>query len=89
MSAEERLEYAIQATALIWQPLEQVRYVASDNVKFDSFGMAPWDSNGMFGDSGQHHETLRTMMLQWLMRLLCRKAVRNGLNRTMKMNTEN
>ena len=27
MPAAERLEYAIQATALIWEPLEQVRYV--------------------------------------------------------------
>ena len=29
MPAEERLVYAIQATALIWEPLEQVRYVVS------------------------------------------------------------
>ena len=28
------------------------------------------------------------MMLQWLMRLLCRQANLNGLNGTMKMNTE-
>ena len=32
MPAEERLEYAIQATASIWEPLEQVRYVVSGNV---------------------------------------------------------
>ena len=41
MPAEKRLEYAIQATAVIWQPVEQMRYVVSDDV--DSFGMAPWD----------------------------------------------
>ena len=29
MPAEERLVYAIQATTLIWEPLEQVRYVVS------------------------------------------------------------
>ena len=85
MSAEERVECAIQATALIWEPLEQVHYVASDNVKFDYFAMAPWDSGGMFGDSCRCHET---MMLQWLMRLLCRHAIMNGLKRTMKANTE-
>ena len=28
-------------------------------------------------------------MLQWLMRLLCRQVIMNGLNRTMIMNTEN
>ena len=32
MPAEERLEYAIQATAVIWEPLEQMRYVVSDEV---------------------------------------------------------
>ena len=46
MPAAERLEYAIQATALIWEPLEQMRYVVSDDVDFDSFGMAPWDAGG-------------------------------------------
>ena len=60
MPAEERLEYGIQATALIWEPLEQVRYVVSGDVDFDSFGMAPWDAGGMHGDS-----------CQWLTRLLC------------------
>ena len=40
MPAEERLVYAIQATALIWEPLEQVRYVVSGDVDFDYFGMA-------------------------------------------------
>ena len=88
MPAAEWLEYAIQATALIWEPLEQVRYVVSGDVDFDSFGMAPWDAGGMHGDSCKHHETFRTMMLQWLMRLLCRQAIINRLNGTMRMNTE-
>ena len=66
---EKRLEYAIQVTASVWEPLEQVHYVVSGDVDFDSFGMAPWDAGGMHGDSCQLRETLRTMMLQWLMRL--------------------
>ena len=80
MPAEERLEYAIQATALIWEPIEQVRYVVSSDVDFDSFGMAPWDAGGTHGNDCQRRETFRTMMLQWLMRLLCRQAIMNGLN---------
>ena len=88
MPAEERLEYAIQATALIWEPLEQMRYVVSDGVDFDSFGMVRWDAGGMHGDSCQRRETFQTMMLQWLMRLLCRQAIMNGLNGIMRMNTE-
>ena len=63
MSAEECVECAIQATASIWETLEQVHYVASDNVKFDYFAMAPWDAGGMFGDSCRCYQTLRTMML--------------------------
>ena len=56
---------------------------------FDSFGMAPWDAGGMHGDCCQLHEALRTMMLQWFMRLLCRPVIMHGLDRTMTMNTEN
>ena len=88
MPAEERLKYVIQATALIWEPLEQVRDVVSGDVDFDSFGMAPWDAGGMHGDSCQRRGTFRTMMLQWLMCLLCRQAIMNGLNGTTRMNTE-
>ena len=50
--------------------------------------MAPWDAGGMHGNDCQRHETFQTMMLQWLMRLLCRQAIMNGLNGTMRMNTE-
>ena len=50
---------------------------------------APWDAGGMHGDSCQLRETLRTMMLQWLMRLLGLPVIMNGLDRTMRMNTEN
>ena len=55
-----------------------MRYVVSDDVDFDSFGMAPWDSGGMHGNDCQRRETFRTMMLQWLLRLLCRQATMNG-----------
>ena len=88
MPAEKRLEYTIQATAVIWEPLEQMCYVVSDEVTFDSFGMAPWDAVGMYGNDCQRRETFRTMMLQWLIRLLCRPVIRNGLGRTTSMNTE-
>ena len=54
-----------------------------------SFGMVPWDAGGMHGDSCQLRETLRTMMLQWFMQLLCRPVIMYGLDRTMRMNTEN
>ena len=65
-----------------------MRHVVSSDVDFDSFGMAFWDVGGMYGDSCQRRETFRTMVLQWLMRLLCRQAIMNGLNGTMRMNTE-
>ena len=88
MPDEERLEYVIQATVVIWEPLEQMRYVVTGDVDFDSFGMASWDAGGMHGNDCQRRETFWTMMLQWLMRLLCRQAIMNGLNWTMRMNTE-
>ena len=77
-----------EATVLIWEPLAQMRYVVTDDVDFDSFGMAPWDAGGMHGNDCQRRETFRTMMLQWLMRLLCRQAIMNRFNGTMRMNTE-
>ena len=40
-------EYAIQATASVWMPFEQVHDVVSGDVDVDSFGMAPWDAGGM------------------------------------------
>ena len=64
MPAEERLEYAIQATAVIWEPLEQMCDVLSDDMNPDSFGMAPWDAGGVHGNDCQRCETFRTMMLQ-------------------------
>ena len=88
MPVEKRLEYAIQATGSVWKPLELVHHVVSGDVNFDSFGMAPWDVSGMHDDSCQLRETLRTMIFQWLMQLLCRPVIMKGLDRTMRMNTE-
>ena len=48
MPAENRLEYTIQATAAVWEPLEQVHYVVSGDVDFDYFWMVAlgrrWDA---------------------------------------------
>ena len=82
---EKRLEYAIQATASVW---EQVHCVVSGDMDFDSFGMAPWDAGGMHGGGCRFCETFWTMMFQWLIRLSCRPVIINGLDRTMRMNTE-
>ena len=60
----------------------------SGDVNFDSFGMAPWDAGGMHGDGCRLCGTCWKMMLQWLIRLSCRTVIVNGLDRTMKMNTE-
>ena len=89
MPGKKRLEYAIQVTALVWMPFEQVHNVVSGDVDFDSFGMAPWDAGGMHDDRCQLREALQTMMLQWLMWLLCRPRIMHGLDRSMTMNTEN
>ena len=88
MPGKKSLEYAIQATASVWMPFEQVHNVVSDDVDFDSFGMAPRDAGGMHDDCCQLCEVLQTMMLQWLMRQLCRPVIVHGLDRTMTMNTE-
>ena len=76
---EKRSEYAIQATASVWEPLEQVHCVVSGDVGFDSFGMAPWDAGGMHGGGCCLCETFWTMMFQWLIRLSCRPVIVNGL----------
>ena len=89
MPGKKSLEYVIQATASVWMPFEQVHNVVSGDVEFDSFGMAPWDAGGMHDDRCQLREALQTMMLQWLMRLLCRPVIMHGLDRTRTMNTEN
>ena len=89
MPGEKSVEYAIQATASVWMPFKQVHNVESGDVDFDSFGMAPWDAGGMHDDRCRLREALQTMMLQWLMRLLCRPVIVHGLDRDTTENTEN
>ena len=81
-------EYAIQATASVWEPLEQGHCVVSGDVDFDSFRVAPWDAGGMHGGGCRFCETFWVMMFQWLIRLSCRPVIINGLDRTMRMNTD-
>ena len=85
---EKQLEYAIQVIASVWEPLEQVHCVVSGDVDFDSFGMTPWDAGGMHGGGCRFCETFWTRMFQWLIRLSCRPVIINGLDRTIRMNTE-
>ena len=68
-------------------PFEQVHNVESGDVDFDSFGMAPWDAGGT--PSRTRSEPFRTIMSQWLIRLLCRPVIMHGLDQTMTMYTEN
>ena len=82
MPGKKSLEYAIQVTASVWTPFEQVHNVVSGDV-------AHWDAGGMHDDRCQLREALQTMMLQWLMRLLCRPVIVHGLDRTMTRNTKN
>ena len=84
MPAAERLKCAIQVTDLIWEPLEQVRYVVSGDVDFDSYGTAPWNAGGIYVNVCQLRETLRTMMLQWLIRMLCRPVIWNANGRSAR-----
>ena len=65
-----------------------MHYVVSGDVNFDSFGMAPWDAGGMNGDGCRLYGTCWKMMLQWLFRMSYRPVIVNGLDRTMRMNTE-
>ena len=67
MSGEKNLEYAIRTTASVWMPFEQVYRVES-----------PWDAGGMYSQT--LGEPYRTRMLQWLMLLLCRPVIMNGLS---------
>ena len=87
MSGEKNFDYVIRTTHSVWTPSEQVYRMESGDVDFDSFGMAPWDAGGM--DSRTLGDPYRTSMLQWLMRLLCRPVIMNGLIQTWTGSTEN
>ena len=70
-----RLEQAILATALVWEPLEHLHCVVSDHVKFDSFWMAPWDAGGTLSDSCRLCVIFWRTLLWSVIRLSCRPAI--------------
>ena len=72
------LEQAILATASVWEPLEHLHCVVSDDVDFDSFWMAPWDAGGMLGDSFRLCVTFCRTLLRSVIRLSCRPAIVDG-----------
>ena len=86
MPAMKRLEYAIQATALVWKPLEHLHCVVSDHV--DSFWMAPWDAGGTHGDGCRLCVTFWRILLRSVIRLSCRPAIVDGLDMNMKIDME-
>ena len=88
MPVMNQLEYAIQATASVWEPLEHVHCVVSGYVNFDSFWMALWDAGGTYGDGCWLCVTFWRILLQSMIRLSCRPAIVNGLDRNMKIDTE-
>ena len=88
MPVMKRLEHAIQATAAVWEPLEHVHCVVSGYVDFGSFWMAPWDAGGTHGDGCRLCVTFWRILLQSMIRLSCRPAIVNGLDRNMKIDTE-
>ena len=75
----EGLEHAIQATASVWMPFEQMYNVVSGDMDFDSSRKAPWDAGGMHGNLCQPHEAIHTVKSQWSMRFSCRPAIVHGL----------
>ena len=80
MPVMKRLEQAILATASVWEPLEHLHCVVSDDVDFDSFWMAPWDAGGTLGDSCRLCVTFWRTLLRSVIRLSCRPAIVDGLN---------
>ena len=68
MPVMKRMEEAFLATSSVWEPLEHLHCVVSDDVDFDYFWMAPWDAGGMLGDGGRLCVTFR--------RTLCRSVNR-------------
>ena len=80
MSVMKRLEHAILATASVWEPLEHLHCVVSNDVDFDSFLMAPWDAGGMLDDSCWLFVTFWRTLLWSVIRLSCRPTIVDGLN---------
>ena len=83
MPVMKRLEQAILATASVWEPLEHLHRVVSDDVDFDSFWMAPWDAGGTLCDSCRLCVAFWRTLLRSVIRLSCRLAIVDGLNMDM------
>ena len=72
------LEQAILATASVWEPIEHLHCVVSDDVDFDSFWMSPWDAGGMLGDRRRLCVTFWRTLLRSAMRLSCLPSIVDG-----------
>ena len=72
------LEQAILATASVWEPLEHLQCVVSDDMDFDSFWMAPWAAGGTLSDSCRLCVTSWRTLLWSVIRLSCRPAIVDG-----------
>ena len=78
MPIMKQLEQAILATASVWEPLEHLHCVVSDDVDFDSFCMAPCDAGGTLGDRGRLWVTFWWTLLRSAIRLSCRPVSVDG-----------
>ena len=88
MPVMKRLEHAIQVTASVREPVEHVHCVVSGYVNFDSFWIAPWDAGGTHGNGCRLYVTFWRILFQSMIRVSCRSAIVNGLDRNMKIDTE-
>ena len=77
MPAMKRLKQAILATVSVWEPLEHLHCVVSDDVDFDSFWIAPWDAGGMLSGS------CRLCVIFW--RTLLRSVIRLSGRRSWRI----
>ena len=78
MPVMKRLEQAILATASVWEPLEHLHCVVSDDVDFDSFWMVPWDADWTLGDSCRLCVTFWRTLHRSVIWLSCRPAIVDG-----------
>ena len=74
----KRMEQAIMATASVWESLEHLHCVVSDDVDFDYFWMAPWDAGGTLGDVCRLCVTFWRTRSRSVNRLSCRPAIVDG-----------
>ena len=85
MPAMKRLKQAIMVTVSVWEPLEHLHCVVSDDVDFDSFWMAPWDAGWTLGDSCGLCVIFWRTLLRSMIRLSGRPAI--VVDMSMKIKT--